>query len=86
MNPNQLAGISRKTSCAEFTKKIHKTIHSTEWHPYGQLYVFRWRPTTKTLNFVINNQAYLDAILTCGERVTVPACFHSLRRAAVICM
>ena len=23
----------------------------------------------KTLNFVINNQAYLDAILTCGERV-----------------
>ena len=23
----------------------------------------------KTLNFVINNAAYLDAILTCGERV-----------------
>ena len=23
----------------------------------------------KTLNFVINNEAYLDAILTCGERV-----------------
>ena len=23
----------------------------------------------KTLNFVINNQAYLEAILTCGERV-----------------
>ena len=40
----------------------------------------------KTLNFVINDAAYLDAILTCGERVEVPACFLSLKRAAAIYM
>ena len=29
----------------------------------------------ETLNFVINDAAYLDAILTCGSVWTVPACF-----------
>ena len=40
-----------------------------EWNHYGELHVSCCRRRLKTLNFVINDAAYLDAILTCGERV-----------------
>ena len=35
----------------------------------------------KTLNFVINDLGYLKTILTSGERVDAPACFHSSKPA-----
>ena len=34
MNPNQLVAFLEKP-CAEVYQRRHKTIHSTEWHPYG---------------------------------------------------
>ena len=40
----------------------------------------------KTLNFVITNEAYLEAILTCGERVDGSSLFSLLRQVVVICM
>lgn len=66
--PNPLVSFCGK-SAAEFTKRdiityiVEKEISMVNFmYPAadGRL---------KTLNFVINNVAYLDAILTCGERV-----------------
>ena len=68
MNPNQLVAFIGKP-CAEFTKA--DIIHYIQEN--GIRMVNFMYPAgdgrLKTLNFVINNQAYLEAILTCGERV-----------------
>lgn len=68
MNPNHLVAFIGKP-CAEFTKAdiVHyikeNGIRMVNFmYPAGD-------GRLKTLNFVINNFAYLDAILTCGERV-----------------
>lgn len=68
MNPNQLVAFIGKP-CAEFTKA--DIIHYIQEN--GIRMVNFMYPAgdgrLKTLNFVINNLEYLDAILTCGERV-----------------
>lgn len=68
MNPNQLVAFIGKP-CAEFTKA--DIIHYIQEN--GIRMVNFMYPAgdgrLKTLNFVINNLRYLDAILTCGERV-----------------
>ncbi|RHJ91081.1 glutamine synthetase family protein [Parabacteroides bouchesdurhonensis] len=68
MNSNSLVESLQKPA-AEFTKAdiiqyiLEKDIHMVNFmYPAGD-------GRLKTLNFVINNLAYLDAILTCGERV-----------------
>ena len=68
MNANLLVEFLRKPS-SEFTKADivsyikEKNIRMVNFmYPAGD-------GRLKTLNFVINNAAYLDAILTCGERV-----------------
>ena len=68
MSPNIVAAFLQK-SPATFTKAdIINFVRS-----YGIKMVNFMYPAAdgrlKTLNFVINNEAYLDAILTCGERV-----------------
>ncbi|MDE5676582.1 glutamine synthetase family protein [Phocaeicola sp.] len=68
MNPNQLVVFLKKT-CAEFTKEdIKKYILQNGIRMVNFMYP-AGDGRLKTLNFVVNNQAYLDAILTCGERV-----------------
>ena len=55
--------------CAEFTKEdIKRYIQQNGIRMVNFMYP-AGDGRLKTLNFVINNQAYLDAILTCGERV-----------------
>ena len=68
MNPNKLVAFLGKPAC-EFTKadivsfiKENGVRMVNFMYPAGD-------GRLKTLNFVINNEAYLDAILTCGERV-----------------
>ncbi|MCE9256085.1 glutamine synthetase family protein [Bacteroides fragilis] len=68
MSPNRLVTFLQKPA-AEFTKAdIINYIQQNEIRMVNFMY-----PTAdgrlKTLNFVINNASYLDAILTCGERV-----------------
>ena len=68
MNPNQLVAFLEKP-CAEFTKEdIKRYIQQNSIRMVNFMYP-AGDGRLKTLNFVINNQAYLDAILTCGERV-----------------
>ena len=68
MNPNQLVAFLEKP-CAEFTKEdIKRYIQQNGIRMVNFMYP-AGDGRLKTLNFVINNQAYLDAILTCGERV-----------------
>ncbi len=68
MNPNALVQFLQKPM-AEFTKadiisyiSAHDIRMVNFMYPAGD-------GRLKTLNFVINNQAYLETILTCGERV-----------------
>ena len=68
LNPNKLVAALGKPS-KEFTKAdiisyiAENGIRMVNFmYPAGD-------GRLKTLNFVINNEAYLDAILTCGERV-----------------
>ena len=68
MSPNRLVTFLQKPA-AEFTKAdIINYIQQNEIRMVNFMY-----PAVdgrlKTLNFVINNASYLDAILTCGERV-----------------
>ncbi|MFK1811473.1 glutamine synthetase family protein [Bacteroides fragilis] len=68
MSPNRLVTFLQKPA-AEFTKAdIINYIQQNEIRMVNFMY-----PAAdghlKTLNFVINNASYLDAILTCGERV-----------------
>lgn len=68
MNPNQLVAFIGKP-CAEFTKAdIMRYIRENGIRMVNFMYP-AGDGRLKTLNFVINNFAYLDAILTCGERV-----------------
>ncbi len=68
MNPNQLVAFLEKP-CAEFTKEdIKRYIQQNGIRMVNFMYP-AGDGRLKTLNFVINNQTYLDAILTCGERV-----------------
>ena len=68
MNANKLVAFLKKPA-TEFTKAdiisfiLHNDIRMVNFmYPAGD-------GRLKTLNFVINNLAYLEAILTCGERV-----------------
>ena len=66
--PNRLVGYIGKPN-KEFTKAdINRYITENEIQMVNFMYP-AGDGRLKTLNFVINNAAYLDAILTCGERV-----------------
>ena len=68
MNPNKIVAYLQK-SCKEFTKAdIVRYIKENGIRMVNFMYP-AGDGRLKTLNFVINNEAYLDAILTCGERV-----------------
>lgn len=68
MNPNLLVEFLQKPS-SEFTKAdIISFIKEKEIRMVNFMYP-AGDGRLKTLNFVINNEAYLEAILTCGERV-----------------
>lgn len=68
MCPNQLVAFIGKP-CEEFTKEdIVRYIQENGIRMVNFMYP-AGDGRLKTLNFVINNRAYLDAILTCGERV-----------------
>ena len=68
LNPNKLVAYLGKPT-AEFTKAdIVRYITENGIRMVNFMYP-AGDGRLKTLNFVINNAAYLDAILTCGERV-----------------
>ena len=68
LNPNKLVSYLGKP-CKEFTKAdIVRYIKENGIKMVNFMYP-AGDGRLKTLNFVINNEAYLDAILTCGERV-----------------
>lgn len=68
LNPNKLAAALGKP-CKEFTKAdIIRYISDNDIRMVNFMYP-AGDGRLKALNFVINNEAYLDAILTCGERV-----------------
>lgn len=68
MNPNPLVAFIGK-SCADFKREdIVRYIQENGIKMVNFMYP-AGDGRLKTLNFVINNRAYLDAILTCGERV-----------------
>ncbi|MBP3425799.1 MAG: glutamine synthetase [Rikenellaceae bacterium] len=68
LNPNKLVAHLGKLP-SEFTKAdIVRFIEENEIRMVNFMYP-AGDGRLKTLNFVINNAAYLDAILTCGERV-----------------
>ena len=68
LSPNKLVAFLGKPSC-EFTKAdIVRYITENGIQMVNFMYP-AGDGRLKTLNFVINNAAYLDAILTCGERV-----------------
>ena len=68
MNANLLVSYLKKPA-SEFTKAdIISFIKENDIHMVNFMYP-AGDGRLKTLNFVINNAAYLDAILTCGERV-----------------
>lgn len=68
MNSNALVAFLQKPA-SEFTKEdIIRYIREKEIQMINFMYP-AGDGRLKTLNFVINNQAYLEAILTCGERV-----------------
>ena len=68
MSPNRLVTFLQKPA-AEFTKAdIINYIQQNEIRMVNSMYPAA-DGRLKTLNFVINNASYLDAILTCGERV-----------------
>ena len=68
MNPNRLVAYLGKP-CKEFTKAdIVRYIKENGIRMVNFMYP-AGDGRLKTLNFVINNEEYLNAILTCGERV-----------------
>ena len=68
MSPNRVVAFLGK-SCREFTKAdIVRYIKENGIRMVNFMYP-AGDGRLKTLNFVINSAAYLDAILTCGERV-----------------
>lgn len=68
LNPNKVVTYLQKP-CREFTKAdIMKYIKENDVRMVNFMYP-AGDGRLKTLNFVINNEAYLDTLLTCGERV-----------------
>lgn len=68
LNPNLLVAYLQKP-CSQFTKAdIIRYIKENGVRMLNFMYPAA-DGRLKTLNFVINNLAYLDAVLTCGERV-----------------
>lgn len=68
MNANALVAFLQKPA-SEFTKEdLIRYIREKEIQLINFMYP-AGDGRLKTLNFVINNRAYLEAILTCGERV-----------------
>ena len=68
LNPNKVVAFLGKPAI-EFTKAdIINYITENEIRMVNFMYP-AGDGRLKTLNFVINNAAYLDTILTCGERV-----------------
>lgn len=68
MNANALVAFLQKTA-SEFTKEdIIRYVREKEIRMINFMYP-AGDGRLKTLNFMINNRAYLEAILTCGERV-----------------
>ena len=68
LNPNRVIAFLKKP-CNEFTKAdIIRYIKENGIRMVNFMYP-AGDGRLKTLNFVINNAAYLDAILTCGDRV-----------------
>ncbi|WP_099464164.1 glutamine synthetase family protein [Parabacteroides provencensis] len=68
MNSNTLVEFLQKPA-SEFTKAdMIRYVKENDIHMVNFMYP-AGDGRLKTLNFVINNLAYLDAILTCGERV-----------------
>ena len=68
MSPNLLVAALQKPA-SEFTKAdIVSYIKENDIRMVNFMYPAA-DGRLKTLTFVINNEAYLDAILTCGERV-----------------
>ena len=69
MNANQLVAFLQKPT-SEFTKGDIISFIQQKISAWLILCIRRGDGRLKTLNFVINNQSfYLEAILTCGERV-----------------
>lgn len=68
MNPNPLVAFLQKPA-SEFTKADIITYIEKNGIKMVNFMYPAADGRLKTLNFVINNAAYLDAILTCGERV-----------------
>jgi glutamine synthetase len=75
LNPNKLVAYLGKQS-KEFTKAdIVRYIKENGIRMVNFMYP-AGDGRLKTLNFVINNESYLDAILTCGERVDGSSLFN----------
>jgi glutamine synthetase len=75
LNPNKLVAYLGKPS-KEFTKAdIVRYIKENGIRMVNFMYP-AGDGRLKTLNFVINNESYLDAILTCGERVDGSSLFN----------
>lgn len=85
MNANKLVAFLQKPT-SEFTKAdIISFIQQNDIRMVNFMYP-AGDGRLKTLNFVINNQAYLEAILTCGERVDGSSLFSLSKREVVIFM
>lgn len=81
LNPNQLISFLQKPS-TEFTKEdIVTFIEKNDIKMVNFMYPAA-DGRLKTLNFVINNAAYLDAILTCGERVDGSSLFPFIQASS----
>ena len=67
LNACQSVGGQASKTGFRIYKSRHRFLYKGEWNHYGELHVSCCRRAVE--NFVINDAAYLDAILTCGERV-----------------
>ena len=78
MNANEVVAFLQKPS-SEFTKEdIIRFIQENEIKMVNFMYP-GGDGKLKTLNFIINNLAYLDTILTCGERVDGSSLFSFIQ-------
>ena len=78
MNANEVVAFLQKPS-SEFTKEdIVRFIQENEIKMVNFMYP-GGEGKLKTLNFIINNLAYLDTILTCGERVDGSSLFSFIQ-------
>ena len=68
MTPNKLEKFCGKPASGFTKEDIIRYIYGNDIQMVNFMYP-AGDGRLKTLNFVINNAAYLDAILTCGERV-----------------